>query len=280
MTTGGGAANAATTFARQELKTGALIRVGADAFGDAIVDHLRHERITPFAVRDTHVGTGYSTILLTPGGERTILVYRGASEGLAKNEVPFRKLSARWAYVAPGTTPFPVMREILASLKARGTKLAFNPSKSYLSLGDMKTKELFGMLDVVIMNREEASYLTGVAYKNERGLFKKLDQLTPGVAVMTDGPNVALVSDGKYLYKAGIFKEKKLVDRTGAGDAFGSGFVAGLLQKNDITYALRLAAANATSVVESVGAEEGILTKRAFGEKRWKYLDLDIEPLS
>ncbi|MEK7076631.1 MAG: PfkB family carbohydrate kinase, partial [Patescibacteria group bacterium] len=97
--------------------------------------------------------------------------------------------------------------------------------------------------------------------------------------VMTDGANGSLVSDGRYIYRAGIFEEKVLADRTGAGDAFAAGFVAGMIQKNDVHYAMRQAAANATSVVEHVGAQAGILKKGDLNNKRWKYLDLDIEPL-
>jgi sugar/nucleoside kinase (ribokinase family) len=103
--------------------------------------------------------------------------------------------------------------------------------------------------------------------------------LIDGIAVMTDGARGAIVSDGRYIYRAGIFKEKKLVDRTGAGDAFGSGFVAGFILKKDIHFALRLASANATSVVEKIGAQAGILRRKDFNLARWQYLDLDVEPL-
>ena len=62
-----------------------------------------------------------------------------------------------------------------------------------------------------------------------------------------------------------------MVDRTGAGDAFGSGFVAGLIQASRIEYAIRLGSANATSVVEYVGAKKGIVTKNDFEKSsRWK----------
>ena len=114
---------------------------------------------------------------------------------------------------------------------------------------------------------------------NKEIVEKKLDELISGTAVMTDGPKGAYVSDGEYFYQAKIFKEKKLVDRTGAGDAFGSGFVAGLIQKEDVLRALRLASANATSVVETVGAQAGILRKHDLSAKRWQYLDMDFEPL-
>lgn len=279
FTVGGGAANAAVTFARQGLKTAALIKIGDDALGKEIVRGLKEEKITPLPMVDKKEGTSYSTILLTPQGERTILVYRGASEDLEKKEVPFRKLKAKWAYIAPGGINFLLMQEIVMHLKRQGTQIAMNPSKNYLKLGAERLKGLLKWLDVVIMNREEASLLTGMRYENERGIFKKFDGLIDGIAVMTDGPNGSKVSDGSYLYSAGIFREKKLVDRTGAGDAFGSGFVAGFIERNDIHYALRLATANAASKVEQIGAQTGLLHKKDLNQSRFKYLDLDVEPL-
>ena len=103
----------------------------------------------------------------------------------------------------------------------------------------------------------------------------------PGIVAVTKGPAGVTVSDGKNLYRAGTFKEKIIADRTGAGDSFGSGFVAGLMRsQGDIKYAIRLATANATSVVEQVGATEGILTKDQFEQDpRWKDLNIQVESL-
>ncbi len=277
--TGGGAANAATTFARQGFRTAALIRLGADGLSGDVVADLRRNRVVPIAVVDKQLGTAYATVLLAPGGERTVLVYRGASEGFTPREIPWRKLTARWAYIAPSHTSPPLMRDILLKLKERKVKVAMNPSRYYLDAHRERLRGLLRYLDVVIVNREEASDLTGVPYGRERDIFKKFDALVPGIAVVTDGPRGARVSDGKYLYSAGVYRERRLADRTGAGDAFGSGFVAGLMQRNDIHHALRVAAANATAVVECIGAQAGVLKRRDLGERRWKYLDLDIEPL-
>ena len=286
--TGGGAANAAVTFARQGFQAAVIARLGDDELGKTVVAGLKKEKVKPLVHFDKSLGTAYSTILISPDGERTILVYRGASEVFQKKEIPFRKLKAKWAYIVPGQIALSLMSDIVNHLKKNGVKIALNPSRHYLELGVERLKPIFNRLDAVIMNREEASYLTGVSYNNERGIFKKLDDVVPGIAVMTDGSRGAKVSDGKYLYSAGIFSAKggsasggkeKIVDRTGAGDAFGSGFVAGLMAKNDINFALRLAAANATSVVEHIGAQEGILTKSDFSKPRFKYLDLDVEPL-
>ena len=279
FTVGGGAINAATTFKRQGLKTAALIRLGDDLSGQAILNFLKNEDITPIAVTAKNYGTAHSTILLTAAGERTILVYRGASGNLSSQEIPFRKIKSRWVYLAPGQIPLSIIQQIVGYLKKHGIKIAINPSKHYLDSVVKKPEQFLRNFDVVILNREEASYLTGVAYKNDRAIFKKCDGIISGIAVMTDGAHGAKASDGRYLYTAGVFKEKKLVDRTGAGDAFGAGFVAGLISKNDINYALRLASANATAVVEAIGATEGILSKKDLMVNRFKYLDLDVEPL-
>jgi sugar/nucleoside kinase (ribokinase family) len=172
-------------------------------------------------------------------------------------------------------------------------------SKYYLQMGPKKLHPLLSQLDVVHINREEASYLTGVKYEDYRGVFKKLDKLIDGIVAMTDGKKGVMVSDGRMIYKAGVYKEKFIADRTGAGDAFGSGFVAGLIgkgqkkgkgesgkwkgsafSKESIIRAIELASANATSVVEHVGAQQGILTGAQFrGQGRWKHLPVKIAKL-
>lgn len=279
FTVGGGAANAAVAFAREGFKTGALITLGDDASGNAVETSLKNEHVIPFTILNKKISTAYSTILLSPSGERTILVYRGASDRMDVKQIPFAKLKAKWVYIAPGGIDFKVIEKIINYCKRHGVKIAMNPSKHYIEKGAHGLKTFLKYLDVVIVNREEASRITGVDYNEDKEIFRIFDALVPGIAVMTDGPKGALVSDGRYIYKAGIFKEKKIVDRTGAGDAFGAGFVAGLVRKSDIHYALRVASANATSVVEHIGAQAGILRKKDLHQRRFKYLDLDVEPL-
>lgn len=279
LSVGGGAANAAITAARQGLRAAAIYKIGADELGASVTGALKKEGIAPLPVSDKKAMTAYSTILLNQNGERTVLVHRGASDNLRVADVPLAKAKARWVYIAPGNIAISVMEEIMKRLKRGGAKIAMNPSKAYIAHGGKKLKPLLGLLDVVIMNQEEASELSGEEYKKEKRIFKKLDDLVPGIAVMTKGSAGASVSDGRYLYRAGIFKEKKMIDRTGAGDAFGSGFVVGIVRTGEIAHALRLASANATAVVEHVGAEAGILSASQFRDKRWKYLDMDVEPI-
>lgn len=288
IATGGGATNAAVTFSRQNLKTASLIKMGKDEIGNYILKELKEEKITSFQIIDKKNGTASSTVLLAPTGERTILVYRGASEKLDIKEIPFNKLKAKWAYIIPGKIPIPVLEKIFDHFWKNKTFIAFNPSKYIIEEGIDKLKPLLNKTKVVILNREEASYLTNIDYSKEKEIFKKFDGIVNGITVMTDGAGGVFVSDGHIIYKSGIFKEKKVIDRTGSGDAFGSGFIAGLIQKKEeckkglcqidnIKYAIRLGSANATSVIEYIGAKKGILTKKDFNfDKRWQKLLISI----
>jgi len=276
FTFGGGAFNSAITFSRQGLKTATLIKIGNDEAGENILKELAKESIYRCPTAIDEKNTAFSTILLSPTGERTILVYRGASEDLKLEEINFNDLVSRWAYITPGKIPFETIEKLFDYFSENKTPVAFNPSGFYLKMGLEKMKPLLEKSKVVILNREEAAYLTGINYENEKEIFEKLDQVITGIVAMTDGNNGAMVSDGKNIYSAGVFPSqggKKLIDRTGAGDAFGSGFVAGLMGKNDIEYAIRLGSANATSVVEKIGAQAGILNKSEFEEnEKWKEL--------
>lgn len=291
FTTGGGATNSAVTFAKQGLKTAALITIGGDSSGEDVLRDLKKSGVHSLPVRRKGGRTAYSTILLSPTGERTILSYRNAEDNLAKSDISFSKLTSRWVYLAPGTIDLETLLALAKHFARRKTYLAVNPSRHFIETGVKKLKPFLDHVKALIMNREEAAYLTGVPYGKEEKIFVKLHELAPGIAVMTDGPKGVLVSDGFNLYRAGIFKEKQVADRTGAGDAFDAAFVAGLIQTKEecrlglceprnIKYAIRLASANATSKVENVGAKGGLLTKKEFLESpRWRDFPITVTPL-
>lgn len=286
LTVGGGAANAAVTFSRQGLRAAALVKIGADQNGEAVLADLRREGVAPIVVTDKKEMTAYSVILLARGGERTILHYRGASKDLKSSEIPYSRLRSRWAYIVPGNIPLGTMKTIITHLRRAGSRIAMNPSRFYVAMGPKKLRSLLGALDVILVNREEASALTGIPYADKRGIFQEFDRLVPGLAVVTDGPRGSLVSDGERIYHAGIFPQT-IVDRTGAGDAFGSGFVAALARSRAkestpeaIQEAIRLGTANATSVVQETGAQAGILSKRGAASGKWKRLTITTTDLA
>lgn len=303
FTTGGGATNAAVTFARQGFAASCVAKVGGDVSGEEVKRGLRREGVDGRLIStNTSFPTAYSILLLTPGGERTVLVYRGASDHLAKADIPWSRLKARWFYIFPGNA-VRLVEPLLRFARRRGIRVALNPSGALLDRGPRYFWRIIPFIDVLILNREEGARLTGVFYRREDRIFKTLDAWTPCLAVLTDGAHGVMVSDGVRLYRAGVFRERRLLDRTGAGDAFGSGFVAGLMRKAPsskfqvsrrpegkavcdlypsavVEYAIRLGSANAASVVEHVGAKAGILTLRDFARNpRWQTLRISREQL-
>lgn len=276
FSTGGGATNTAVTFARQGIKTGCLCVAGDDVAGQAIVHDLKKENINTSLIRKSRKQTGFS-ILLEPlhGGERTVVVHRGASEDLSRSTISWSKLNASWFYISSLGGNIALLKRIVQFAKEKKISVAYNPGGKELAQRTKLIPILKG-IHVLIANREEAALITGKPFNDEKAIFRTWDEMSPGINVMSDGRNGVMVSDGQYIYKAGIFKERKLVDRTGAGDAFGSGFVAGIIQKpHDLERAIRLGSANATSKVEGIGAKHGLLSLIEFERnKRWKHLQI------
>lgn len=288
FTTGGGGTNTAVTFARQGLKTACICRVGDDVSGKEIIRNLNQEKIeTRWIQIDKTTPTAYSVIFLTKSGERTILSYKGAGEKISEKEIPFSQLKSRWFYLDSLGGNFRLLKKILFFAKKNNIFLAINPGGGELE-NLKRNNNLLKFFDVFVVNQEEASYLTNISYFKEKEIFRKLDQLIEGLVVMTKGPKGVTVSDGKILWRAGIYPEKKIVDRTGAGDAFASGFVSALIRSKTfrikwrsyfseeaVEKAIKLGSANATSVVEAIGAKTGILFKKDFQKRRWRKLKIE-----
>lgn len=286
FTTGGGGTNAAVTFAREGFRVGCIAEVGGDIAGEELIKELKKEKVeTDFIFHDKKKKTAYSVILLTSSGERTILSFQGAGTSIRADYIPWRKIKTAWIYLDSLHGNMPLIRGIVEYKKNNpSVRIAWNPSLLDLNINKKVLRELLEYIDIFISNQEEASFLTGKSYDDEKAIFGAFDKLIPGIAVMTKGPQGVVVSDGNTLWRAGTYKEKKVIDRTGAGDAFASGFVAGLMLKvkenkaestkfsdEMIEYALRLGSANATSKIEGIGAKYGILKKREFeNDKRWR----------
>lgn len=261
--TGGGGTNTAVTFSLQGFKTAYCGCVGKDYAGFLVLMDLKRFGIaTDFVETLKNKTTNHSVILSEKEKGRVILVYREASKFLPKN-FDLEKLKAFWYYLAPLSGQFAKNTlKIIKFAKKNGIKVAMNPSKEQIKLLKERNLNWLKLIDVLIVNETEAKLLFG-EYKNERILFKKLKEKIGGYLIITKGKKGSIVFDGKNIFKAGIIKIK-VKDRTGAGDAYGSGFVAGLIKKNDPIFAIELATANSGYCLKEWGAKEGLLKE---GEK-------------
>ena len=259
---GGGGTNAAVTFARQGFRTACIGAIGTDHNAPSILDDLRREGVDAKHFQTGGDVTEYSVILVAPGGERTILVYRGETH-IAADRIPWDQLKAGWMYV-DSVGSVDVLEAAVMWAKRRGTHLATNPGGTELSLGLKTLAPHWKQFDIVGMNQEEAAHLTGIPFNEEDAIFKKMDDAIGGIFIMTKGQDGVRVSDGNFVYSAEI-PTRDVVERTGAGDAFHSGFLVEFVRSGSIEKAVQFGTANASSVVMRFGAKAGILKKGETG---------------
>jgi len=259
---GGGGTNTAISFKKQGFKTAFFGGVGDDIAGREVIERLKNSGVDCSLVIKKRAEATNHSIVLNMGfdKDRTILVYRGASETIAQKDVPWGKLNAKWFYLAPLSGKMAEnTKDIIDFAKVNDIKVAFNPGNSQLELDNIE--DIIEKVDILILNQEEASMLTKIPFTKERMIFKEIDQICLGITIMTKGPDGVSVSDGVYLYEAKLPKIK-VVDRTGAGDSFGSGFLSGFIRTGgDIEYSIQLGIANSASCLQKLGAKNGLLEK-------------------
>lgn len=259
-TTGGGATNAAATFAGLGLKTACVCRVGRDTSGEEVFAELKRRHIKrKFVQRDAQERTATSVILLAGTGHRSILVYRGASKNLDARELP-RSFKSRWLYATSFGGDMRFLKAVFEKAEQKKVQVAWNPGERELQLGLKKLAPYLRTTDVLILNREEAALLTKLPANDIRRLIRTLQTIPRQLLAITDGQKGAYVSAGGKTWFAPPLKAKR-INTTGAGDAFGSALVTGLIQGMLPDDALRLAMLNATSVVSHMGAKAGVLQK-------------------
>lgn len=257
LDTGGGATNAAVTFANLGFSVACVTKVGDDVDADVITSDLKARGVnTRHIVRAKREKTAHSVIIVTPNGQRTVLVYRGASAHLVPRDIPWGSITSRGMYVTSLGGNIALFRAILKHAERIGALVAWNPGGSELDRGWKALKPLIARVAVFNVNREEATRLTGKT--DIRGILATLAGTGAPFVVVTDGEKGAYlrVKEGSFWIKTtGV----KVVSATGAGDAFGSGFVAGLAMGKDALTSARIAMCNAEGVIREVGAKNGLL---------------------
>lgn len=274
FSTGGGATNAATTFARSGNGSIFIGQISNDPAGVAVTHALDAEGIdSSYTSYSSKYHTGYSVLLLAPGGERTILTYRGASTHFdhASFDLDKVKTDFNWAYISTLNGHFDILSRVFDQIKARGGKIAFNPGKAELASPE-KLKSLLIDVDILLANKEELSKcFTGSTLEE---LVRRAHTYCP-VVVGTDGSNGACAVDKTSFAIAGLYNpNSKVIDRTGAGDSFGSAFVLAYARGLGLKQALIYGAANSDSVVQRIGAKTGILSNY----NNLRDMDIRIQP--
>ncbi len=267
--TGGDGTNTAVAFSKLGLKTGYLGKLGRDENAKIILDELEKEKVTFLGVQGKEP-TGYAVIIDSNQHNRTILSYGGANTTFSFNEIDLNKLKTRWFYFSLGGRTMKTQEKLIKWASSKGMKIAYNPGTLVVHKDMIYLKGILKHIEILILNEEEARSLI-----KSGDLFKGLHRLGPKIVCVTYGKEGNAVYDGNDIY---ISKPHniKVKERTGAGDAFASGFVFGLMKFNDLKKAIQIGALNAESVIQKPGAKNGLLTWKEV-EKRIKKNPVKIE---
>ncbi len=255
---GGGGTNAAVEFARHGHDSIYLGNIGHDAAGMAVLDCLEKEGVdTNYVCYAAKRSTGCSVILLDYyTGERTILTHRGASAKFSNlDEKVLDEIQPDWIYVTSLRGDFGTLEKFFKKAKQLNCKIMFNPGKLELE----KPKELSKLLryiSVLLVNKDEARQIVPGTVLTE--LVSHLNNYVE-IAIITDGSMGAIATNGEKTYRFSVYEDLPVRDTTGAGDAFGSGFLAHLASGKSFRQSLIYASANSTSVVSKLGAKAGLL---------------------
>ncbi|MFI5333016.1 MAG: carbohydrate kinase family protein [Candidatus Babeliales bacterium] len=262
---GGGAANAAVSFTRLNHDTQAFFKVGNDPDGDYIMRILQQQGInTKSAVISKTVQTGISCIVPTPSGNRTVLVYRGAAATLQEDEIPYTAIeNCDQLYVTSLSDASSLqLLPIVVHAQKYKKSVAVNPGGSQLRSGVEVLRKALPSIDIFILNTVEAQQFM-------RGFTQATFSVSAYCnAIVAQGPHTVVVTDGAhgvyvahentlYFYPSLLVK---VVSSVGAGDAFGSTFVALRVDGKSIEDALIGGIINASSVISDVGSQTGLMT--------------------
>ncbi len=259
FSTGGGATNAATTFARNGHESIFMGCIAQDPAGEAIINALDDEGIdSSYVTYSAGAHTGYSVLLLAPNGERTILTCRGASAKFdLLNPDDLDTIYPDWLYVTTFRGNMDMLDQFFTKAKTLGAKIMFNPGNLELA----HQRKLLGLLpdvDILLVNRSEAKQIVQGSTLQE--LIMRLKNYVPA-AIITDGNQGAIANNGTEVYRLGLYEDVPVKDATGAGDAFGSGFLAAYARDKSFKDSLIFGSANSTSVVRKIGSKDGIISQ-------------------
>jgi len=263
----GNASNAAVAFARLGLESAFVTNVGADSHGRDMIKALDVNDVDTRFVRINHGKKSNYHYVLWYKEERTILIkheeYDYHWPHLTPSETP------KWVYFSSISEHAIEYHDQVADWLDRNpdVKMAFQPGTFQMEAGTERLKRIYARSEVLILNREEAVLVGGGDYDNINDLFDHLHALGPKIVVITDGPAGAYASDGQQRLQMPLYPDPAPpVDRTGAGDAFASTFVAALIKGNTIEGALQWGPISSMSVVQKVGAQAGLLTEKQLEE--------------
>jgi len=263
---GGNSANVAAGLAKLGLNVSVYSEIGDDSNGERFGRELKERGVDTSLLVKNHGETDTHCIVIYKG-ERTIFSYhRPKNYRLQKWEKP------KWVYYSSLPKTFEAFQQELIDYLKINTDIlkAFNPGLYHLKAGFKAYKPFLELTDLLFVNKEEALKILEESGQTVRPdthikeLHQQLQSLGPQMTVVTDAANGASAGNKSNFVEAAAFEmSKPLVDKTGAGDAFASGFLGALIHGKDVTTALNWGLKNASACIREIGPMNGLLDQRS-----------------
>jgi ribokinase len=258
----GNSANAAVSAARLGLKSALISNVGDDQNGKEMIEEIAKNNVSIEYIQTNKGKTSNYHYVLWYDVERTILIkHEHYDYALPEISAP------KWIYLSSlGENSLEFHKKLAEYLKLNPeVKLAFQPGTYQMrfSLDDMK--DIYARSDIFFCNVEEAQRILKIQEKDIKKLLSLISALGPKITVITDGINGAYAYDGIDSWFMPVYPHEP-VERTGAGDAFASTLTSAIALGKSLEEALSWGPINSMSVVQYVGAQEGLLTREKLEE--------------
>lgn len=257
---GGDAANVSVGTSRLGLSTALIAEIGTDEFAQKIINTLKKENIDTSNVCQIEGQQSSFSTIINYKNDRTIFSEHVQRE----HNFNFENISTKWVYLTSlGEKWLKAYADTIDFVKEKQCSLAFNPGTMQIENGKDALVNVLSIANLLIVNKEEAEELLGYpqGQKNIEELSLGLQKLGPKIVAITDGKNGSFAINEKGNKFMQPMIEAEIVERTGAGDAYSSGFISALLNNKSIADAMLWGTKNAASVIGKVGAQAGLLRK-------------------
>ena len=260
---GGDAANMSVGVSRLGLNAAIIAEIGKDEFAQKIINTLNQENVDSTNILQTDGQQSSFSTIINYKGERIIF-----SEHVRRShDFNLENVSAKWIYLTSLGEEWQNIYLKTADFVAKTQCfLAFNPGTLQIKKGRDNLKDVLIITNLLLVNKEEGEDLLNFEHgqKDIEEIIKDLQKLGPKIVVVTDGKNGSLAIDDKgNVFKKDII-ETEIIEKTGAGDAYSSGFLSALINNKSVTEAMEWGTKNAASVIGKIGAQAGLLYKTAF----------------
>jgi sugar/nucleoside kinase (ribokinase family) len=258
--TGGTAVNISVGLKRQGIETAIFCALGKDSSGDSVFKTLTKEGVETDGVQifSKHRTARSLIILDKKTGERTIFSDKRIDRDFNPNCSLIKSPCIYLSSLKDGWQK--KMAEVARIVSLDKKRLFFNPGSRQLRTGLEIMEGFLKKVEILFLNFDEALELVRAQEDiTPEEMARLIFSAGPKIVAITNGEDGAFVFDGEKMYHEPIVPGNKILDTTGAGDAFASGFLAVYLRGGDLEVAMKSGICNAASVVEHLGSLKGLL---------------------